>query len=74
LIIPTVSLIIGSLEEVLHPEMFFKIHRSQIINQQHLQSIQTYSKNRLELQLSGVKERGITSSSTTPEFRKWLDH
>lgn len=69
----TISSNIGSLEEILNPDMFFKINRSIIINQDHLLTIRDYSKNRLELQLKGTKERVLTSSSKTKEFRKWLD-
>ncbi|MET1258615.1 LytTR family DNA-binding domain-containing protein [Flagellimonas sp. DF-77] len=69
----TVSSNIGSLEGVLDPDLFFKINRSQIINQRQLTNILTYSKNRLELRLNGVKDKVLTSSSVTKAFRKWLD-
>ena len=69
----SISSNIGSLEDVLDPEKFFKINRSQIVNQDHILNIRDYSKNRLELQLRGTKERVLTSSTKTKEFRKWLD-
>ena len=64
---------IGSLENVLNPEIFFKINRSVIINQEHIVAIRDYSKNRLEIQLKGTKEKVLTSTTKTKEFRKWLD-
>ncbi|MEO0570668.1 MAG: LytTR family DNA-binding domain-containing protein [Bacteroidota bacterium] len=69
----SISSNIGTLEDVLDPEKFFKINRSQIINQDHILNIRDYSKNRLELQLKGNKEKVLTSSTKTKEFRKWLD-
>lgn len=70
----TIPTNIGSLEDILNPEIFFKINRSVIINQEHIIGIRDYSKNRLEIELKGTKEKVLTSSTKTKEFRKWLDH
>ena len=69
----SISSNIGSLEDVLNPDVFFKINRSQIINQEHIVTIRDYSKNRLQLQMRGVSEKALTSSTKTKEFRKWLE-
>ena len=70
----SISKNIGVLVEELNPKHFFKINRSQIVGIEHIEKINPYSKNRLALSLKGVKEHAITSTSTTSEFRKWLEN
>ena len=53
--------------------MFFRINRSQIVNIQHIEEVENYFKNRLVLTVKGVREKIMTSSGTTAEFRKWLE-
>ena len=65
---------ISSLFEKLNPKYFFKINRSEIINSQHIISINKYFKNRLSLEMRGGKEQLITSSAITPSFRIWLEN
>lgn len=64
---------IGTLIEALNPRKFFRINRSQIINLDHIDSMETYFKNRLLLLMKGAKQKIFTSSSTTPSFRLWLE-
>ena len=64
---------IASISEELNPKAFFRINRSQIVHIEHIEKIEPYSKNRLALKLSGVKDYVITSSAMTKEFRKWLE-
>jgi len=68
-----VSKSIGVLTEELDPKFFFRINRSQIINIEKIAKIQSYSKNRLALKMEGAVKSVITSSSTTKDFRKWLE-
>ena len=64
---------IGSLVEVLNPKVFFRVNRSQIIHIKYIGSMETYFKNRLLLHMKGTKEKVLTSSSVTADFRSWLD-
>ena len=65
---------IGSIELEISPEQFFKVNRSQIIQLNHISSIEKYSKNRLKIFLKGNKEEVMTTSNITADFRKWLDN
>ncbi|WP_394748169.1 LytR/AlgR family response regulator transcription factor [Spongiimicrobium salis] len=69
----TLSKPMSALQEVLDPQHFFRINRSQMVNIKHLQKIEPYSKNRLSLRLLGLTDTVITSSSVTSAFRKWLE-
>jgi len=64
---------IGALTEKVDPRKFFKINRSQIINVEFIDSMENHFKNRLTLQMKGVKKKVMTSSSITPQFRIWLE-
>ncbi|HEA21615.1 MAG TPA: response regulator transcription factor [Pricia antarctica] len=70
----SISKSIGILVDELDPKHFFKINRSQIVGIEHIEKISPYSKNRLAISLMGTKEHAITSTSTTKEFRKWLEN
>ncbi len=67
------SLNIGGIYALLDPLKFFRINRSQLIQLQYIQSIENHFKNRLLLTLETYKEKVMTSSSTTANFRLWLD-
>lgn len=69
----SISKSIGILIKELNPKYFFKINRSQIVGIEHIERIEPYSNNRLALNIIGLKEYAITSSSTTKEFRIWLE-
>lgn len=69
----SISKSIGILIKELNPKQFFKINRSQIVGIEHIEKITPYSKNRLALTIQGVKEHIVTSTSTTKEFRVWLE-
>jgi len=64
---------LGSIHQQLQPNKFFKINRSEIINIDAIANIESHFKNRLLITMAGVKEKAMTSSSTTSEFRKWLE-
>ncbi len=69
----TLSKSIGVIIQELNSKHFFKINRSQIIGIEHIEKIQPYSKNRLAITIKGVREHVITSTSTTKDFRSWLE-
>ena len=64
---------LGSIHQELHPAKFFKINRSEIINIDFIENIESHFKNRLLIQITGTKEKVMTSTSTTSDFRKWLE-
>jgi len=64
---------LGTIQEMLNPLKFFRINRSQIAHIEAIENIENHFKNRLLLQLTGLKEKVMTSSSTTADFRKWLE-
>ncbi len=68
-----ISHTLGSIHEMLNPLKFFRINRSQIVQIDSIENIENHFKNRLLIQLTGLKEKVMTSSSTTADFRKWLE-
>lgn len=69
----TISQTLSSIFQQLNPNKFFKINRSEIISIDYIENIESHFKNRLLITLKGVKEKPMTSSSTTSDFRKWLE-
>lgn len=69
----TISQTLGSIFTQLNPTKFFKINRSEIISIDYIENIESHFKNRLLIKMNGLKEKVTTSSSTTAEFRKWLE-
>lgn len=70
----SISKSIGILIEELNPKQFFKINRSQIVGIAHIEKIEPYSGNRLAIRIKNQTQRVITSTSTTKEFRIWLEN
>lgn len=69
----TISQNLSSIYQQINPNKFFKINRSEIVNIDFIENIESHFKNRLLLTVIGCKEKPMTSSSTTAEFRKWLE-
>ncbi|CAL2102783.1 Response regulator transcription factor [Tenacibaculum sp. 190130A14a] len=69
----TISQTLSSIFSQLNPARFFKINRSEIISIDYIETIESHFKNRLLITLKGVNEKPMTSSSTTADFRKWLE-
>ena len=69
----TISQNLGSIHQQLNHKKFFKINRSEIININFIEKIESHFKNRLLISIKNYKEKVMTSSSTTAEFRKWLE-
>lgn len=69
----TISQNLGSIHQQLHPNKFFKINRSEIISIDAISNIESHFKNRLLITITGLKDKAMTSSSTTSDFRKWLE-
>lgn len=69
----TISQNLGSIFEQLNPKKFFKINRSEIVNIDFIENLEPYFKNRLLITIQNQKEKVMTSSATTADFRKWLE-
>lgn len=69
----TISQNLGSIHQQLNPSKFFKINRSEIISIDYIENIENHFKNRLLITITGTKEKPMTSSATTSDFRKWLE-
>lgn len=69
----TISQNLGSIFNQLSPKKFFKINRSQLVQIDYIKHIESHFKNRLLITMQGVKEKVMTSSATTSNFRKWLE-
>ena len=69
----TISQNLGSIYQQLHTTKFFKINRSQIVSIDFIENLENHFKNRLLIKMTGLKEKVMTSTATTSEFRKWLE-
>jgi DNA-binding LytR/AlgR family response regulator len=69
----SISQNLGGIYRQLNPKKFFKINRSEIVNIDFIENIESYFKNRLLISIKKIKEKAMTSSYTTSDFRKWLD-
>lgn len=69
----SISSAMGSLTNELNPDHFFRINRSYIVNIDYIEKIVSYSKNRLSIKVKGLADSIITSTSSTKDFRKWID-
>ena len=69
----TISQNISTIYSQLNPKKYFKINRSELVHIDFIDNIESHFKNRLLIKMTGLKETVMTSSSTTAEFRKWLE-
>ena len=64
---------ISELYAEIHPKKFFMINRGEIVNIDYIEHIEPYFGDRLAIKVKHNPNRMITSTSTTPAFRKWVD-
>ena len=70
----TISQNLGTIYQQLNPKKFFKINRSEIVNIDFIENIESHFKNRLLISIKNYKEKVMTSSAITSDFRKWLEN
>lgn len=63
---------ISTLENLLNPQLFFRINRSEIVNIEYILKIESHFKNKVQIVLSNQINL-YTSGARTPEFRRWLE-
>jgi two-component system, LytTR family, response regulator LytT len=65
---------LDKLEELVDPDIFFRINRRMLISFKSISKISTLSKSRIELELNPpYEEEVLVSFNKTPSFRDWLD-
>lgn len=64
---------ISTFEEILDPNNFFRINRSEIVQADFIEKVEPYFNDRLAIRITGQKEVLITSAAKTPDFRRWIN-
>ena len=58
------------IQEMLNPDVFFKINRSELVNRHYVEKIQRYTKNSLAIH---IKDHVLkTSQNSTASFNSWM--
>ena len=65
---------LADLEQQLDPSRFFRINRSELVNIQYVEKVESYFKNRLSVKLKNSETTLVTSPAHTADFRKWLNN
>ncbi|MEO1656019.1 MAG: LytTR family DNA-binding domain-containing protein [Bacteroidota bacterium] len=65
---------LGQLSEVLPPNNFFRINRSELINFTAILKYEPYTKNRLAIHLASPPQILYTSNTQGPAFKNWLEN
>ena len=61
------------IEDLICPNDFFRINRSELVHKIHIEKIERYNKNSLSIRLKGNANYLKTSQSNTSLFKEWLD-
>jgi DNA-binding LytR/AlgR family response regulator len=62
------------IEQIVDPELFFRINRQFMLAYRSIVRIDVYSKSRIKIQTEpGSEDELLVSTSRTSEFRNWLD-
>lgn len=65
---------LDKLEEMVHPDNFYRINRKMIISIQAISKIYSLGKSRIKLELlPAFEEEVLVSFNKSPSFREWLD-
>lgn len=65
---------LDTLEEMLEPEVFFRVNRQYLINIASIEEMKTYSKARVIVTLNPpVKEPPVVSTERAADFKSWLN-
>lgn len=67
------ELTLKELEEVLNPNQFFRINRSELVQKKYVQSMERYSKNAIAIRVKGSDHLLICSQGQTPSFLNWME-
>ena len=64
---------LGDIANKVDPKKFFRINRSEMINIEFIDKIESHFKNKLLIKLVNMNQDLYTSSSKTKEFRIWVE-
>jgi DNA-binding LytR/AlgR family response regulator len=64
---------LNHLEQVLDPQVFFRINRSEIVNIHFVEKLEPYFSDRLTIKLKHLNVTLISSINRTPDLRKWIE-
>lgn len=66
---------LDQLEEMVSPELFFRINRKVLVNINSVQKASAYFNSRLKLSVVGLNEEdAVVSRERVADFKKWLDN
>lgn len=69
----TLNYSLNELEQLLDPNVFFRLNRSEIINVNFIEKLENYFNDRLSVSLRQCEEKLISSASRTAALRRWID-
>ena len=64
---------LNQLEQILDPQTFFRVNRSEMVNLKFIERLEPYFNDRLMIRLRNSKIRLISSTNRTPGLRKWIE-
>jgi DNA-binding LytR/AlgR family response regulator len=64
---------LNHLEQVLDPDMFFRLNRSEMLNLKFIERLEPYFNDRLVVSVKDSKVKLISSINRTPGLRKWIE-
>ncbi len=62
-----------AIEELIDPNQFFRVNRSELVNKQYIERIERYAKNTIALKLRGYQQYLVTSQNSTAAFKEWVE-
>lgn len=69
-----VDFTLDQLQEMLDPDLFFRINRKALVNINSIQKVSTYFNARLKISLNGLEdEAAVVSRERVNDFKAWLD-
>lgn len=64
---------LNELEQLLDPDVFFRLNRSEIVNVNFIEKLENYFNDRLSVSLRNFAAKLISSASRTSALRRWID-
>jgi DNA-binding LytR/AlgR family response regulator len=64
---------LDQLEEMLDPELFFRINRKHLLSLESCKQIYSWSNSRLVVEVDGLDEKAVVARERVAKFKAWLD-
>jgi DNA-binding LytR/AlgR family response regulator len=65
---------LDQLENLLHPEQFFRVNRKYILNIEACKRIYAWTNSRLKIEVPGLDEDIVVARERVSDFKAWLDN